>query len=341
MTDRSHILIIAEVGSVHDGSLGNALKLVDVAAAAGADAVKFQTHIPEAETLADAMSPSYFTAEPRFAYFKRTGFSLEQWRQIEGRCRERGIEFMSSPFSEEAVDLLEAVGMARYKIPSGEVTNLPLLEKIARLGKPVLLSSGMSSWAELDAAVDTVRRFDAPLSVLQCTSEYPCPPERVGLNVMVEMQARYGVPVGLSDHTLTPSASLAAATLGASVIERHLTFSRAMYGSDAPHSLEPSELAALVRALREVQVMRTARVEKDDISRLEDMKRVFQKSIVTVRNIAKGDVITREALGFRKPGTGLAPARLAEVVGRRAGRELPAGTMLCRADVADGELGAQ
>src|SRR6185436_19673796 len=170
------LLVIAEVGSVHDGSLGNALKLVDVAADAGADAVKFQTHIPDAETLPDALSPSYFTAEPRYAYFKRTGFDLSQWRQIDSRCRERGIEFMSSPFSEEAVDLLEEVGLARYKIPSGEITNLPLLEKIARLGKPVLLSSGMSSWAELDAAVDTVKRFGAPLTVLQCTSEYPCPP---------------------------------------------------------------------------------------------------------------------------------------------------------------------
>ena len=178
------VFIIAEVGSVHDGSLGNAKKLIDAAAQCGADAVKFQTHIASAETIRDAPMPGFFTGEPRFEYFERTGFGLEQWCELKARCQERGVEFISAPFSNEAVELLEAVGVERYKVPSGEVTNLPLLEALARTGKPILLSSGMSSWPELDQAVQTIRQHHERLVVMQCTTEYPCPYEQVGLNVL-------------------------------------------------------------------------------------------------------------------------------------------------------------
>jgi N,N'-diacetyllegionaminate synthase len=225
------------------------------------------------------------------------------------------------------------VGVPRYKVPSGEVTNLPLLEKIARLGKPVLLSSGMSSWDELDRAVEAVRRQGAPLTVLQCTTEYPCTYEHVGLNVMRAMAERYGVPVGLSDHTLTPYATLAAVSLGASVIERHFAFSRRMYGSDARHSLEPDELAQLVRGVRAIETMLATPVDKDDLRPFEEMKRVFQKSLVTERDLPAGAVIAREAVAIKKPGTGLAPTRLAEVVGRRTRRHVPAGRPLTSDDV--------
>ena len=249
------VLIVAEVGSVHDGSLGNAMRLIDAAAECGADAVKFQTHIAEAETVRDAPMPPYFKGEPRFEYFERTSFSLDEWRQLRARCEERGVTFMSSPYSEEAVDLLEAVGVTRYKIPSGEVTNLLMVDKVARLGKPTLLSSGMSTWAELDRAVEVVRARHDRLTVMQCTTEYPCPPERVGLNVMLEMRDRYGVSVGLSDHTLTSYAPIAAVALGAEVVEKHFTLSRRMYGSDAPHSLEPEEFANMARGIRTVEAM--------------------------------------------------------------------------------------
>lgn len=327
------VFVIAEVGSVHDGSFGNALKLIDVAAEAKADAVKFQTHIAESETLRNAPPPPFFAAESRFEYFRRTAFTVDQWRHLYDHCRQCGIEFMSSPFSEEAVDLLEEIGVRRYKIPSGEVTNIPLLEKIARLGKPVILSSGMSSWDELDRAVDVLRSHRTSFAVLQCTSEYPCPPDHVGLNVMVQMAERYGVPVGLSDHTLTPYASVAAVALGASIIERHLTFSRRMYGSDAAHSLEPEELAEAIRGVRAVEIMRTSGVDKDDIARFDDMKRVFQKSVVTLSEIPAGAVLTAEVVGLRKPGTGLAPDRIRDIVGRRAARTLPAGTILSEDDI--------
>lgn len=324
MTKTPHkTMIIAEVGSVHDGSEGNAIKLIEAAAGCGVDAVKFQTHIPEAETLPDAPMPPYFKGEPRFEYFKRTGFTLDQWRQFKRVCDSLGIIFLSSPFSEAAVDLLEQMGMAQYKIPSGEVTNLPMLEKIARLGKPILLSSGMSSWDELDQAVAAIQKYEAPLTLLQCTSQYPCPYEKVGLNVMVEMKQRYGLPVGLSDHTLTTYSSFAAVTLGATVIEKHLTFSRLMYGSDARHSLEPGEMADLVQGIRAIDVMVSSQVDKDDLSPYAEMKRIFEKSLVAKVDIPEGTVLTRDLIGIKKPGTGISASRLSEFLGKTVKRNIP------------------
>ena len=329
----TQVLIIAEVGSVHDGSVGNALRLIDAAAEAGADAVKFQTHIAAAETLPDAPAPPFFQHESRTDYFSRTSFDLDEWRRLKARCAECGVVFLSSPFSEEAVDLLETVGLERYKIPSGEVTNLPLIEKIAVLRKPVLLSSGMSSWADLDLAVQTVRRVHDNLTVMGCTSEYPCPDEHVGLNVLVEMRARYGLPVGLSDHTLHPYAAIAAVVLGATVIEKHFTFSRKMYGSDAAHSMEPHEFAEMVRGIRAVERILSNAVDKSDASRFADMKRIFQKSIVSRTEIPAGTVLTRDMLAFKKPGNGISAARVNEIVGRTTTRPIRANTLLAPDDL--------
>jgi N,N'-diacetyllegionaminate synthase len=325
--------IIAEVGSVHDGSLGNALCLIDAAAECGVDAVKFQTHIAEAETLPDAPMPPFFKGEPRFQYFKRTGFTFEQWQRVKERCDQCSVMFLSSPFSEAAVELLERVGIQQYKIPSGEISNLPMLEKIARLNKPVLLSSGMSSWTELDAAVQAVSKHHRQLTVLQCTSEYPCAYEHVGLNVMMEMRERYAVPVGLSDHTVTPYATFAAVTLGATVIERHFAFSRKMYGSDARHSLEPGEMADLVRGVRAIEAMLAAKIDKAETSSFMEMKRVFEKSLVALRDIPAGTVLTREMIGIKKPGTGIPPVRLKEVLGKRTLRAVKSDTILTFNDI--------
>jgi len=325
--------VIAEIGMNHDGSFGNACRMVDVAAECGADAVKFQTHISSAETTRNAPMPPYFKGEPRYQYFERTAFTLETWNALKAHCDERGVEFMSSPFSEEAVALLERVGVARYKIPSGEVTNLPYLDAIARTGKPVLLSSGMSSWAELDAAVETVRRRHDRLTVLQCTSEYPCTYDHVGLNIMGEMAARYGLPVGLSDHTLTNYAAFTAVTLGATVIEKHFTLSRNLYGSDAKHSLEPPQFADLVQGIRAIEVMLGTPKDKDDVTPFKAMKEIFQKSVVAVVDIAEGTTITSEMVAVKKPGWGLPPARLGDVIGGRAARKIPADTPLTAEDV--------
>lgn len=327
------ITLIAEVGSVHDGSFGNARRLVALAAECGADAVKFQTHIAEAETLRDAPSPSYFSGEPRFEYFKRTAFTLEQWKTLAADCVALGVGFLSSPFSLEAVDLLEEVGVGAYKIPSGEVTNLPLLAKIAATGKPVYLSSGMSDWSELDEAVETLRP-GGPVTVLQCSSAYPCPPERVGLNVIPEMAARWGVAVGFSDHTEGPAAGIAAVALGATVVEKHITFSRRMYGSDAATATEPAEFAAFAAALKEVARMRASPVDKNDLGPYRDMKRVFEKSIVAARAVEAGTAVSEADLAYKKPGDGIPAREWRAYLGRRFVRAVRADEKLVPSDFA-------
>lgn len=327
------VFVIAEVGSVHDGSFGNAQRLIDVAVACGADAVKFQTHLPAAETLKDAPMPSYFKGEPRFEYFARTGFSLEQWKKLAQHASNAGIEFMSSPFSAEAVAMLEDIGISRYKIPSGEVSNLPMLETIAQTGKQVLLSSGMSSWDELGAAVATIRRYHDKLTVMQCTSTYPCPPERVGLNVLAEIKTRWNVPVGYSDHSMENNACLAAVALGATVVEKHLTFSRAMYGSDAKHSAEPAQFSALVSGIREISTMLANPVDKNDLNAFREMKEIFEKSVVSTCNILAGSVITADMLGIKKPGSGIPAARIAEVVGSTAKVDILSDSLIRETDL--------
>ncbi|NDJ78818.1 MAG: N-acetylneuraminate synthase [Chloroflexi bacterium] len=328
------VYVIAEVGSVHDGSFGNAMKLIEAGAVCGVDAVKFQTHISAAETLRDAPMPPYFKGEPRYEYFERTGFSQEQWHQIKAHCDANNVDFISSPFSNEAVDLLETVGIARYKIASGEVTNIPLLDHVAQTGKPVILSSGMSSWAELDEAVNAILRHHDQLIVLQCTSEYPCPYDEVGLNVMQAMKQRYNLPVGLSDHTLTPYAAHAAVTLGATVIEKHLTFSRLMYGSDALNAMEPDDLKAMVDGIRAIETMLTTPVDKDAlVEALHHMKDIFEKSNVTLVDIPAGTVITEVMVGVKKPGTGIPARRLHEIIGQRVTRNVAKDTLLREEDL--------
>jgi N,N'-diacetyllegionaminate synthase len=319
------VFVVAEAGMTHDGSLGNAIRMAEVAAEAGADAVKFQLHDAAAETVRDAPPPPYFTGEPRWEYFRRTAFTDEQWAALRDACAAAGIEFLCSAFSLEAVDRLERLGVARYKIGSGEVTNLELVRRIAATRKPVLLTSGMSTWSELDAAVAAA---GADVTVLQCTSAYPTPPERVGLNVLGELRARYGKPVGLSDHTLGNYAAFAAVALGATVIEKHFTLSRAMYGPDARFAAEPAELADLVRGVRAIETMLEHQVDKDDVDGLREMKRIFEKSVVTVADIPAGARIERSMLAAKKPGTGIPAARLDEVVGRTAKIDLAADTIV-------------
>jgi len=313
--------VIAEVGSVHDGSVGNALKLVDLALDCGADAIKFQTHIPEAETLISAPSPSYFSEESRFEYFKRTAFSFSQWEKIANHAKSSGIEFLSSPFSLEAVDLLEKIGVVAYKIPSGEVTNIPLLEKISKLNKPVLLSSGMSSWVEIDAAVQALKDVK-DIVIMQCTSMYPCPPNKVGLNVLSEINRRYKCIPGFSDHTLGCAAPIAAAICGAQVIEKHLTFSKKMYGSDAKHSMEPPEFKNLVLSLRDAWAMSSSIVDKDDVADYREMKKIFEKSIVSSRPIKSGKIISMDDLSFKKPGDGIPAGRYKDLIGKKINQDL-------------------
>jgi len=311
--------------------VGLAKRFIKAVADCGADAIKFQTHIFDAESLPDAPSPSYFKDESRKDYFERTAFNLEQYKILkeyaESQC---SIEFISSPFSLEAVDLLEKLDIRKYKIPSGEITNIPLLEKIARTHKPVLLSSGMSSWKELDKAVETLKANGSKdITVLQCTSVYPCPPEKVGFNILPQLKNRYGFAVGFSDHTLGMSASIGAVVLGAKVIERHFTLSREMYGSDAKHSLEPDEFRQLVKEIRKAERIVASEVEKDKLAEeLKEMKFTFEKSIVAKKHIPKGAKITFDMIAFKKPGDGIKPDRYKEITGKVAKSDIPADTKI-------------
>ena len=301
-------MIIAEIGSVHDGSFGNAKKLIELVAKCGADAVKFQTHIGKEESLKNAPNPGYFNSESRIEYFDRTSFNEIQWLELKKIAHENNLLFISSPFSLEAVDFLEKIGIDIYKIPSGEVSNIPLLEKISKVKSPIILSSGMSNWQEIDLAYETLKDHK-DLTIMQCTSAYPCPNNQVGLNVIKEIKQRFSnVKIGFSDHTMGYSAPIAAAALGAEIIEKHFTFSRDMYGSDAKHSMEPKEFQILCKELKNTWEIIKNPVDKNDNSSFKKMKQIFEKSIVFSKNMKKGESVKLNDLKFKKPGTGI-PAK--------------------------------
>jgi N,N'-diacetyllegionaminate synthase len=329
------VFVIAEIGNTHEGSFGQAQALMTAAAESGAHAVKLQTHLADAETVEGAPFPPYFRpGEARRAYFDRIAFNESQYRDLSQLATSLGVVLLSSPFSAEAVDVLDGVGISAYKVPSGEVTNLPYLDHLARTNKPVLLSSGMSSWEELDRAVETIRRYHDQIVVLQCTSIYPCPPERVGLNVLEEMAARYDSLVGLSDHTLTTSAALAAVALGACVIEKHFTLSTRMFGPDPQFSLEPQAFADLTKGIREIEIALQHPVDKNNLDDLSEMKAIFEKSIVAARDLASGTIIEPDDLATKKPGTGLAPRLVPQLIGRRTTCFLQKDTLLTETHLA-------
>ena len=331
---KDRCLIIGEVGLSHDGSLGLAHAFIDEVARGGADAVKFQTHIAAAEsTPAEPFRVKFSTQDAtRYDYWKRIEFSEAQWKGLADHARDKGLIFLSSPFSEEAVDLLTRVGMTMWKVGSGEVSTLPLLDAMIATGRPILLSSGMSDLAELDKAVDRVRRASVPLAVLQCTTAYPCPPERIGLNMIPFFRERYGCFVGLSDHSGTIYPGIAAATLGAEVVEVHVTMSRGMFGPDVPASVTIEELRQLVDGIRFVERMRTHPVDKDVIAReMAPLRAIFNKSLVARERLAAGTVLTEAHFAMKKPGTGIPAERLPEIVGRVLRRSLEVDEQL-RAD---------
>ena len=323
--------IIGEVAQAHDGSLGLAHAFIDAIADAGADAVKFQTHIAHAEsTPAEAWRVQFSRQDAtRYDYWRRMEFTAEQWHGLRQHALERGLLFLSTPFSLTAIELLEQVGVAAWKVASGEIGNLPALERLAATGNPIILSSGMSGWAEVDSAVQVVQAAGCPLAVLQCTSAYPCPPEKVGLNLLTELRQRYGCAVGLSDHSGTIFPGLAAATLGAEVLEVHVTLSREMFGPDVVASVTPGELKQLVAGVRFIEQMRAHPVNKDALAaEMQPLRALFTKSVVARTALAAGTVLCETHLACKKPGAGIPAARLSELYGRRLRRGLAADEML-------------
>lgn len=330
------IEIVAELGSVHDGSFGNAIKLVECAAAAGATTAKFQLHIPEAETLRDAPNPKYFTSENRFDYFTRTSFTDSQWSELRERCHALGLKFGCSVFSEEAVEKVVEYGVDIVKVPSGEVTNHPMLYLLRDSGKAIHMSSGMSNWKEIESAVEILNSAVNQLTVLQCTSLYPTLPRFVGLNIIHELKARINdekVSIGFSDHSQNIHMPIAAVALGATVVEKHLTFSRKMYGSDAFNALEPDEFFSMSSSINSVYEAIRNPVDKDDLRFLEESRNIFQKSVFYARNLRSGEVLTLKGVKFLKPGTGVQPNQWSRLEGRILKRDVVEGDKLSEEDL--------
>lgn len=287
-------LIVGEVAQNHDGSLGLAHAFIDAIAGTGADAVKFQTHIAAAESTSDDPWRVRFSMQDltRYDYWRRMEFTEEQWLGLKRHAEERGLLFLSSPFSIEAVDMLCRVGMVAWKVASGEVANLPLLERIMATRLPILLSTGMSPLREIDQAVERVKALSLSLAVLQCTTAYPCPPEQVGLNLLAFFRKRYACPVGLSDHSGTIYPGLAAANLGCDVLEIHVSLSREMFGPDVPASVTTAELRQMVEGVRFIERMRANPVDKDAVAQeLGPLRNLFNKSVVARIDLPAGTVL--------------------------------------------------
>ena len=328
--------IIGEVAQAHDGSLGMAHAFIDAIAAAGADAVKFQTHIAAAESTPAEPWRKRFSPQDdtRYEYWKRMEFTEEQWFGLKRHADEKGLLFLSSPFSMEAVALLERLGVAGWKVASGEVTNTLMLDAMAETGRPVMLSTGMSDLPEIDAAVERVRRRPVPLGIMQCSSFYPTPPEAVGLNLIPLFRERYGCAVGLSDHSATIYPGLAATTLGAQLLEVHVTLSREMFGPDVIASVTTAELARLVEGIRFIERMRAAPLDKGaTAAQMRDMRAIFMKSVVAARDLPAGAVLSREDLALKKPGGGLPAEKLETLIGRVLRRPVPGDAQIGEPDL--------
>jgi N-acetylneuraminate synthase len=329
-------VIIGEVAQAHDGSLGLAHAFIDAIASAGADAVKFQTHIAAAESTPDEPWRVKFSPQDssRYEYWKRMEFSEEQWRGLKQHANDRGLMFLSSPFSLEAIELLQRVGVAGWKIASGEVSNATMLDRVADTGVPVLLSTGMSPVSEIDKAIARLRDRGSRFAVLQCTSSYPCPPEKLGLNLLSFFRDRYQCPVGLSDHSGTIYAGLAAAALQCQILEVHVTMSREMFGPDVPVSLTTDELRQLVNGVRFIEKAIANPIDKNALaSELSPLRDLFTKSLVTRSELAAGTILRAEHLAAKKPGTGIPANKLPELIGARLLRNLKADEMVRREDV--------
>lgn len=328
-------LIIAEAGVNHNGDLKLAKRLIDAAAAAGADIVKFQTFNANRQVTRTAKQADYQTqttggAESQHEMLRRLELTVEMHRELIAHCTTRNIGFFSTGFDVESVDLLVDLGQDRFKIPSGEITNLPYLRHIGQFGKTVILSTGMADLGEIEAAIDVLEQAGTPrakLTVLHCTTEYPTPMTEVNLRAMQSIHTAFGVAVGYSDHTPGIEVAIAAVALGASVIEKHFTLDRNLPGPDHQASLEPAELKAMVTAIRNIEVALGDGIKRLTSSEARN-RAVARKSLVASRAIKAGEVFTAENLTAKRPGTGVSPMRWDEVLGKKAQRDFTADELI-------------
>lgn len=330
-------LIIAEIAQAHDGSLGLAHQMIDAAADAGADAVKFQTHIADAESSRqEAFRIKFSPQDPtRYDYWKRLEFSKDGWAGLQRHASERGILFLSSVFSNEAFDLINNIGVPAWKVASGELGNGPLLDRMIATGAPLLISSGMSRIDEVEALTTRLRDAGSPFAVFQCTSMYPTPLEKVGLNMLEDLRGRLACPVGLSDHSGQVFPGLAALARGVDMLELHLTLDRRMFGPDVSSSLTVAELRLVTEARDAFALLDQNPVNKDGLAaELAHVRSLFGRSVALTRDLEAGVVLTAEMLTLKKPEGGIAPEMMQELVGRTLRRKVLASDLLSLEDFA-------
>ncbi len=330
------ITTIAEIGQAHDGSLGMLHAYIDAVAKTGMTAIKFQTHIAEAESSIYEPFRVKFSKQDttRFEYWKRMEFTQEQWIDIGNHCKEVGLTFMSSPFSNSAVDILENAGVEIYKVGSGEVNNFLLLKKIITTGKPIIISSGMSSLSELDETVSFLKKHNATFSILQCTTSYPTLPEQYGLNVIAELKERYGVPVGFSDHSAKIATGIAAVALGAQILEFHVVFSKEQFGPDVASSLTIEEAKEMVASVNDITIALEHPIDKTNNEAFDTLKNIFEKSLAVNKSLPKGYVLTFDDLEAKKPkGYGILASQFETILGKKINKDLKQWDFLTEDDI--------
>ena len=335
-SNKGRCLIIGEVAQAHDGSLGMAHAFIDAIARTGAGAVKFQTHIASAESTPGEPWRIRFSQQDktRYEYWKRMEFTEPQWRGLKQHCDDVGLLFLSSPFSVEAVHLLTRVGVAAWKVASGEIGSLHMIQRMADTGLPVMISTGMSPLSEIDKAVRLIQSQKLPLAVMQCTSSYPCPPEKVGLNMISFFRDRYGCAVGLSDHSATIYSGLAATALGADVLEVHVTLSREMFGPDVCSSITTDELRKLVEGVQFIEKALAHPVDKENLAEEAlPLRKLFTKSVVAGADLPSGTVLQEQHLRLKKPGTGIPASRISQLIGSRLLRQVRADELILEKDL--------
>lgn len=328
-----HTFVIAEAGVNHNGSLDTALRLVAAAKTCGADAIKFQTFKAEKLVTRGAEKAAYQkrqdgVGDSQFDMLRRLELKEADFATLMAACAGVGIEFLSSPFDEESADFLHSLGMRVFKIPSGEITNIPFLEHLAAKGKPVILSTGMCTLGDVEEAVSLLRSQGVPgITLLHCVTEYPAPIDEVNLLAMNTLRMAFQTEVGYSDHTPGVQIPIAAAALGATVIEKHFTLDTSMQGPDHKASLAPVDFRSMVEAIRSVERALGDGIKRPVPCELKNMI-VARKSVVAAQTIDEGEVITREKLAVKRPGSGIPPRDLGRVVGLKASRPIPRDTVL-------------
>lgn len=313
--------IIAEGCDNHLGNLAVAKEMALQARLAGADAIKFQHHLPDEEMLREGVPKSSNFDLPLYEFLQKYALTLEQHRELVEYCRSISIQYLCTPFSWKAAQEIHSLGVDAFKIGSGELTDLPSLKRIAALGKPMILSTGMATWEEIDETVETLRPINQQLMLLNCVSEYPAVYDDINLGVIRLMQDRYKLVIGHSDHTPDVYTCFGAVALGASLLEKHFILDKLQPGPDQSVSIDPAELADLVRGVRRIE---RAMGDKKKVHSQEQTIRAWaHRSVVSIRDIPAGAVITDEMVWTKRPGTGIPAKHLEEVIGRRAARDLP------------------